>query len=227
MIKTYKYNDKTQLTKHMNVQEFKCKCGRNHEIKIDSDLCPTLEKVIDKLNAKACNVYSGYRCPAHDKAVGGAGSGSHVMGYACDCWFRGQNGKPIPSDKVAMALEDLGHNKGVGYRCGNSSVASGNIHIDTRPRKWFGDEHYSMSASINSLKAPSDGKTGHTKYLTYIYKPTTKIVTASVLNIRSGKGTNYKIVGGLKRGTKVNVYYTEDGWSKIDINKWVCNQYLK
>ena len=34
-VKTYKYNDKTQLTKHFNVQEWKCKCGKNHEIKID------------------------------------------------------------------------------------------------------------------------------------------------------------------------------------------------
>ena len=80
MIKTYKYNDRTQLTTHINVQEFKCKCGRNHDIKIDSDLCPTLEKVMTKLNAKAGNIYSGYRCPAHDKAVGGSGSGSHVQG---------------------------------------------------------------------------------------------------------------------------------------------------
>lgn len=227
MIKTYKYNNKTQLSKHFNVQEFKCKCGKNHEIKIDSNLVPTLEKVMTKLNAKAGNIYSGYRCKAHDKHVGGNGSGSHVMGYACDIWFKDQKGNKIPSDKVCMALEDLGHKYGIGYRCGNSSVKSGNIHIDTRPRKWYGDEHYSMSASIKSLKAPSDGKTGHTKYLTYIYKPTTKTVTASVLNVRNGKGTSNKIVGTLKKGTKIKTYYVEDGWAKIDINKWVSNQYLK
>ena len=90
-----------------------------------------------------------------------------------------------------MALEDLQHNKGVGYRCGNSSVSSGNIHIDTKPRKWYGDEHYSMSASIQNLKAPSDNKKGHTTYLTYIYKPTTMTVTASYLYVRNGKGTNF------------------------------------
>lgn len=227
MIKTYKYNNRTQLTKHFNVQEFKCKCGKNHSIKIDSDLCPTLEKVFTKLNAKVCNINSGYRCKAHDKAVGGSGSGSHVLGFAADVVFKGQDNKPIPSDKVCMALEDLGHKKGVGYRCGNSSVKSGSIHIDTRPRKWYGDEHYSMSASIQNLKAPSDSKTGHKTYLTYIYKPTKKTVTASVLNVRDDKSTKGKIVGTYKKGAKVNVYYVEDGWAKIDVNKWVSNQYLK
>lgn len=227
MIKTYKYNNKTQLSKHFNVQEFKCKCGKKHDIKIDSDLVSILEKVMTKLNAKAGNIYSGYRCVAHDKAVGGRGSGSHVMGYACDIWFKDQKGNHIPSDKVAIALEDMGHKYGVGYRCGNSSVKSGNIHIDSRRRKWYGDEHYSMSASIKSLKAPSDGKTGHTTYLTYIYKPIEKTVTASYLNCRSGKGTNFTKIGGYKRNTKLNVYYIEDGWAKIGINKWVSAQYLK
>lgn len=227
MIKKYKYNDRTQLTKHFNVQEFKCKCGKNHEIKIDSDLAPTLEKVMVKLNAKSGNIYSGYRCKAHDKAVGGNGSGSHVMGFACDIYFKDQNGNKIPTDKVAIALEDLEHNKGVGYRCGNTSIKSGNIHIDTRPRKWYGDEHYSMSASIQNLKAPSDNKTGHKTYLTYIYKPTAKIVTASTLNVRNGKGTGFKIVGSYKKGDIINVYYVEDNWAKVDVNKWVSNDYLK
>lgn len=227
MIKSYKYNDKTQLSKHFNVQEFRCKCGKTHNIKIDSNLAPTLEKVMTKLNAKAGNIFSGHRCSSHDKKVGGTGSGSHVLGYAVDIWFKGQDGKAIPSDKVAIALEDLGHKYGVGYRCGNSSVKSGKIHIDTRPRKWYGDEHYSMSKSISSLKAPSDGKTGHSKYLSYIYKKTIKTVTASELNVRNDKSTKGKVVGTLKKGTKVKRYYIEDGWAKIDVNKWVSNKYLK
>ena len=182
---------------------------------------------MEKLGAVAGNIYSGYRCPSHDKAIGGSGSGSHVQGYACDIWFKDKNGKRIPSDKVAIALEDLSHNRGIGWRCGNSSIASGNIHIDSKPRKWYGDEHYSMSLTIPNFKAPSDNKTGHKKYLDYIYKPTTKTVTASVLNVRDDKSTSAKIVGTYKKGTKLKVYYVEDGWAKIDVNKWVSNQYLK
>lgn len=226
-VKSYKYNDKTQLTKHFNVQEFKCKCGKNHNIKIDSDLAPTLEKVMTKIGAKTGNIYSGYRCAAHDKKIGGSGTGSHVQGYACDIYFKDSKGNRINTNKVAIALEDLSHNRGVGYRCGNSKTSTGNIHIDTKPRKWYGDEHYSMSKTIKELKAPSDNKKGHTTYLTYIYKPTTKTVTASELHIRNDKSTKGKIVGNLKKGTKVKVYYVEDGWAKIAVNQWVSNQYLK
>ena len=141
-VKTYKYNDKTQLTEHFNVQEFKCKCGKNHEIKIDDKLCPVLEKVMIKLGAVKGNVFSGYRCPKHDKEVGGRGTGSHTKGYACDIRFYDKNGNIINSKYVALRLEDIGHKKGIGYRCGGSANGT---HIDTKPRKWYGDEKYSMT----------------------------------------------------------------------------------
>lgn len=46
------------------------------------------------------------------------------------------------------------------------------------------------------------------------------------LNIRSGPGTNYKIVGRLKNGNKVKVYETKKGFSRIGNNKWVYSKYL-
>ena len=33
MIKTFKSNDKTKLTAHFAVNEFRCKCGGNHDTK--------------------------------------------------------------------------------------------------------------------------------------------------------------------------------------------------
>lgn len=182
-VKTYKYNDKTQLTEHFNVQEFKCKCGKNHEIKIASDLCPLLEKLMIKVGAKVGNISSGYRCKEHDKKVGGRGNGSHTLGYACDITFKDSTGKVIPSKTIALTLEDLGHKKGIGYRCG------GNInytHIDTRPRKWYGDEKYSNTKSCcNSFY----------EYFN-IPKPDTKkfiqITAKSGVWCRKGIGFSYK-----------------------------------
>lgn len=148
MIKSYKYNDTSNLSDHFRVSEFKCKCGKNHDIMIDSNLVPLLEKVRSKLNASACNIYSGYRCPSHNKAVGSSStSGYSHSGYAVDCYFLDQNGKRIPSKTVCLALEDLGHKYGIGYRCGGSANSTGNTHIDVKPRKWFGDESKSMSKS--------------------------------------------------------------------------------
>ncbi|MCI8965610.1 MAG: SH3 domain-containing protein [Clostridia bacterium] len=48
----------------------------------------------------------------------------------------------------------------------------------------------------------------------------------SSLNVRSGPGTNYKIVTSLKNNEKVTVYETKDGWSRIGTNKWVSSSYL-
>ena len=57
---------------------------------------------------------------------------------------------------------------------------------------------------------------------------TTKTVNAkSGLNVRAGKGTNYKIVKALPYGTKVTVYETSNGWARIGNGQWVSAQYLK
>lgn len=227
-IKTYKYNDKTKLTEHFGVWEWKCKCGKNHEIKIDDRLPMVLEKLRTKLEASAGNIYSGYRCIEHDKKVGGSGSTNRSHGgYAVDMYFLDKNGKRIPSSVVAIALEDMAHQYGIGYRCGKSSNASGNIHIDVKNRKWYGDESKNNNQSISSFKAPSDGKTGHKHYLDYIYKPTIMYVNASVLNVRNEPNTKAKVVDGIKYGSSINVYYIENEWAKIGVAKWVSAKYLQ
>ena len=148
---TYKNDDRTQLTTHFNVREWKCKCGKKHDIKIHSDLPPLLEKLMEKIGATVGNIYSGYRCATHDKNVGGNGSSNRSHGgYAVDIIFLDKNKKPIPSKTVALALEDLGHKYGIGYRCGGGSDASGQTHIDVKPRKWYGDESKSMSKACCS-----------------------------------------------------------------------------
>ena len=227
-IKTYKYNDKTQLTKHCNVQEFKCKCGKNHDILIDDRLPQLIENVMVEIGATIAVIYSGYRCINHDKAVGGSGSSNRSHGgWAVDIRFKDKNGKLIPSSRVAIALEDMGHKYGIGYLCGKSSDASGNIHIDVKNRKWYGDESKSNTKSLKDHKAPSDGKTGHTTFLTYIYKPTTKYVNASVLNVRNEPNTSAKIVDGIKYGSNINVYYIENEWAKVGVSRWVSAKYIQ
>ncbi|YAR62732.1 C40 family peptidase [Bacillus cytotoxicus] len=43
-------------------------------------------------------------------------------------------------------------------------------------------------------------------------------VNASALNVRSGEGTNYRIIGALPHGHKVQVLSENSGWSKINYN---------
>ena len=82
----FDYNDKTQISKHFNVQEFKCKCGKQHDILINLYLVYILEKMYETLDCFMIIVNSGYRCPEYDKQIGGF-VGQHGIGKAADLVF--------------------------------------------------------------------------------------------------------------------------------------------
>lgn len=52
-------------------------------------------------------------------------------------------------------------------------------------------------------------------------------VTASVLRVRSGPGTNYSQVGSKVKDTVVTIYAQQNGWGKIADNSWVSLTYIK
>ncbi|MGG4040010.1 glycerophosphodiester phosphodiesterase family protein [Heyndrickxia ginsengihumi] len=55
------------------------------------------------------------------------------------------------------------------------------------------------------------------------------IVNATILNVRSGPGTNYKIIGKLKKNTKVVIDAQKGNWSQIEFNhktSYVSSRYL-
>lgn len=51
-------------------------------------------------------------------------------------------------------------------------------------------------------------------------------VTASVLNIRAGAGTNYQAIGGLAKGAIVSILEEKDNWGRID-RGWICLDYVE
>lgn len=108
MIKKYESSDNTQLSPHFNVQEFKCKCRQPHDILIAEELVDNLEKLYSALNCSKIIVTSGYRCVAHDKNVGGSGSGQHTKGNAADICCYGQDGQPISSKIVCYKAQNIG-----------------------------------------------------------------------------------------------------------------------
>ena len=55
-------------------------------------------------------------------------------------------------------------------------------------------------------------------------------VTASILNVRSGAGTSYKVIGSLKNGATVTIVETKNGWYKIKYGSsygYVSSSYIK
>lgn len=135
-VKTYSYNDATQLTAHFNIKEFRCKCGKSHDTLISVELARMLEKLYTALECGKIIVNSGYRCASHDKAVGGTGSGQHTKGTAADVVCYGQDGQPISSKTVCCTAQDLGFG-GIA----NITSAYTSTHLDVRTgSKWYGDE---------------------------------------------------------------------------------------
>ncbi len=136
MIKKFEYGDKSQLSPHFNVQEFKCKCGKEHEILLSTELVDKLEKLYSALNCSKIIVTSGYRCTAHDKNVGGSGSGQHTKGNAADICCYSQDGQPISSKIVCCTAQDIGFG-GIA----NITADYQYTHVDVRTgSKWYGDE---------------------------------------------------------------------------------------
>ena len=146
MIKTFKSTDKTQLTEHFNVSEFRCKCGGTHDTKLDTALVEKLEQLFKALNCSKIIVNSGYRCSTHDKNVGGSGVGQHVNGTAADIVCYDKSGKKISSKVVCCAAQDVGFS-GIANIDSTYTAA----HVDVRSSlKWFGDETVTTAYSVCS-----------------------------------------------------------------------------
>lgn len=113
------------LTEHFTTDEFKCKhCGLM--VKIDQQLLEKLEK-LRELSGGPIVVTSGYRCPQHNAAIGGARDSYHVKGMAADIKSAG-----ISPEKLAEMADKIGFS-GIG-------IYASWVHLDTRekPAKWRG-----------------------------------------------------------------------------------------
>lgn len=136
MVRTYHYGDTEQLSEHFKASEFQCKCGKPHDFLVSEELVQNLEKLHRALNCKNIHVSSGFRCPAHDKAVGGKGSGKHTQGLAADVICYAKDGLPISSKIVSCKAQDIGFT-GIA----NITTAYTSTHLDMRDKgKWYGDE---------------------------------------------------------------------------------------
>jgi hypothetical protein len=136
-VKTYSYRlDKYKYcSAHTQVYEMRCKDGTD-KILIDTTLMEMIEKLFSKLQCSKYIISSGYRTPAHDKAVSGNGRGQHTLGKAIDACFYWKDGSIIPAQVVCCAAQDLGF-KGIA----NINSYYKYVHLDTRTTGTYkGDE---------------------------------------------------------------------------------------
>ena len=99
--------------------EFRCPCCR--VVMIHEVLVASLEE-LRVLTGGPIYVNSGYRCFAHNKAVGGSKNSYHKSGMAVDVWS-----KIVTPRELAAYANTVPAFKGIGlYR--------GRIHVDIRPK---------------------------------------------------------------------------------------------
>jgi uncharacterized protein YcbK (DUF882 family) len=74
------------MTKNFSINEFQCRCG----CKMPFDVLQNIKKLVEQLQVlrevvdSPIKINSAYRCPSHNKSVGGAKSSQHLLGKASD-----------------------------------------------------------------------------------------------------------------------------------------------
>lgn len=122
----YTRGKSVQLSKNFRSVEFDCKCGKCKDTLIDEKLVTLLQKLRDKIG-KPIIINSGFRCAAHNKAVGGATTSQHTIGKAADIRVTGILPSTIASHCEAIGFDGIGR-------------YSTFTHVDTRGYKarWWG-----------------------------------------------------------------------------------------
>lgn len=143
---TYDVRKPVKLSEHFESNEFKCKCGKCTTFTLNEKLVKMLETLYHVFNCSKIIVNSGYRCPEHDKRVGGSGKGQHIEGNAADVVLYDNMGKRIPSKYVCVAAQEIGFS-------GIAKINDFAVHLDVRPTgKYMGDETKSNNTVTSDFR---------------------------------------------------------------------------
>lgn len=146
---TYKKGQKTKLSENFNSSEFDCHgSGCCSETIVNPKLVEYVQKIRDHFG-KSITVTSGYRCPVHNKRIGGATGSRHSKGDAADIVVSG-----VAPREVAKYAESIGI-KGIGLYETN---ADGHFtHVDTRDVKsfWYGQNEAKRTTFGGNTPAPN------------------------------------------------------------------------
>ena len=121
------------INEYFKYSEFNCKCGKceRPEGVPSKELVDILTKIRKHYNQPVI-INSGYRCEAHNKAVGGSANSQHFKGSAVDFIV-----KNTPTESVwEYVLEKWGDSPlGLAIKRNKNNIYAGFVHIDTRGKK--------------------------------------------------------------------------------------------
>lgn len=131
-----------KITEHLSEEEYRCRhCGNLPPDYDKDDMPPAYDYLFDSFEkireawGKAIVVTSGYRCFAHNKAIGGEPLSAHMFGLALDLACKDDEEVELLRNTVRATCPDL--------RIGWRSYTDNLVHIDCafmvspRPTKNF------------------------------------------------------------------------------------------
>lgn len=107
-------------------------------------------------------------------------------------------------------------------RRGKVNVLGNTIYCSISNFKSYANYKQFFCYKYNPTQIEKENSTD-SQVLTTAYVRYVKVNTS--LNVRSGPGTNYNVIGKKYNGNKVNVLLNQNNWSKID-SGWLCSDYL-
>lgn len=131
-INTYAKGSPANLSNNFAAYEFSCHGnGCCSTTQVDTKLVEYLQKIRDHFK-QPVTITSGYRCPTHNRNVGGATGSYHAKGQAADIVVRN-----VAPAEVAKFAESIGI---LGIGLYETNYDGYFVHVDTRDYKsfWYG-----------------------------------------------------------------------------------------
>jgi lysozyme len=110
-----------QLSSNFHLSEFTCKCGRCRNQPIDMQMVRKLQELREVMGVPLY-ITSAYRCPTHNRNVGGASQSRHMVGDAVDISVGNLNWRVLIAEAKRLGFTGIGYGQHRGF-----------IHLDTRP----------------------------------------------------------------------------------------------
>ena len=120
-----------KITENFNRKEFDCKCGCEMPSSVFYEveyLANELQAIRDYSNAPI-QINSAYRCPSHNKAIGGVSNSQHTLGKAADIVVKGQT----PDETFNMIEGMLNDECLFPFHLGGIGRYNTFTHVDIRP----------------------------------------------------------------------------------------------
>ncbi len=111
-----------QISENFKLNEFECRCCG--QVKINSELLKRLQAIRTQVG-RPIRITSGYRCPNHNRAVGGHPNSRHMIGDAADFQIIGM---PIVQQRHILDVHFIDGGRGYGSNFCHGDLGS--------PRKW-------------------------------------------------------------------------------------------